>query len=61
MTSRVIKTFKQDVLQTGIWYLPVHKLWLTAGADYNIRGWEINFADKDRKDVELFCLHAHLK
>ena len=36
---RILKTFKTDVLQTGIWYLEQHGKWLTAGADYNLRMW----------------------
>ncbi len=36
---RILKTFKTDVLQTGIWYLEQHGKWLTAGADYNLRTW----------------------
>ena len=61
MTQRIVKSFKQDVLQTGIWYMPLHKLWITAGADYNIRAWDILLSDKEEPGKELFCLHAHMK
>lgn len=36
-------------------------MWLTAGADYNIRAWDINFTEKDTPGQEIFCLYAHLK
>ena len=41
--------------------MPLHGMWITAGADYNIRGWKIDFTDKDSPGVELFCLFAHMK
>ena len=36
-------------------------MWITAGADYNIRGWDIMLSDREAKGQELFCLHAHMK
>jgi hypothetical protein len=41
--------------------MPLHKLWITAGADYNIRGWDILFNEKEVPGKELFILHAHMK
>jgi hypothetical protein len=40
--------------------MPLHKIWLTAGADYNIRGWNISFTDRDAPSNAIFCLKAHL-
>ncbi|CAD8060727.1 unnamed protein product [Paramecium primaurelia] len=60
-TFKVIKQFKQEVLQTGIWYFPYHELWVTAGSDYNIRGWSIPWNEKDSKGQVIKFLNAHTK
>jgi len=48
-------------LQTGIWYLPVHKLWISAGADYNIRTWKFSEAKDQSKIIADKMMFAHLK
>ncbi len=55
------KSFKTDVLQTGIWFLPFHRLWITAGADYNIRTWDISKAEDKRKIEPSSMKIAHMK
>ena len=43
-TEKKIKYFKEIAagsVQSRIWYLPLHRLWVTAGRDYFIRSWEI--------------------
>jgi len=48
---RVRKTIKNQVLQTGIWYLEKHEVWVTAGADFNIRVWKIpRFSNDDNEE-----------
>ena len=61
--SKIIKQHKNDVLQTGIWYLNLHKCWMTAGADFNLRVWDLKFNDKNQENVmkERFVFMAHLK
>ncbi|EGR28930.1 hypothetical protein IMG5_166500 [Ichthyophthirius multifiliis] len=61
LSMRCIKIFKHDVLQTGIFYLPIHKMWITAGADYNIRTWKFNqFQDQEKIHHDKLMI-AHLK
>ncbi|EAR91938.2 WD domain, G-beta repeat protein (macronuclear) [Tetrahymena thermophila SB210] len=38
-SQKVLKSAKLDVLQTGIWYLPLHQIWVTAGDDFNLKTW----------------------
>lgn len=57
----VQKSFKMDVLLTGIWYLPVHRVWITAGGDYNIRTWNFASADDKKKIEPSLLLIAHMK
>ncbi len=38
---RYLKTLNAGSVQSRIWYLPLHKLWITAGRDYVLRSWEI--------------------
>ncbi len=49
MSTKILKQFKNDVLQTGIWYLPLHKVWVTAGADFNLRIWDLKFNEKEKE------------
>lgn len=49
-----------NVLQTGIWFLEGYKLWLTAGADYNLYPWSYNLSKNEFKQ-ELPPLNAHLQ
>ncbi|EGR30073.1 hypothetical protein IMG5_143010 [Ichthyophthirius multifiliis] len=61
LTTKPIKNFVVDVLQTGIWYLPIQKLWISAGADYNIRTWNFDqYPDQTKIKQERLML-AHLK
>ena len=30
------------VMQIKVWYLPMHKAWLTAGKDFKIRQWNVS-------------------
>lgn len=56
---KLVKQFRSDVLSTGIWWLSNHKIWVKAGADYNIRGYSW-----DPYNLELklqFVLQAHKK
>lgn len=46
---------------TGIWYLPYHDLWVTAGADYNIRGWDIRMNDREASGRVIKHLDAHMR
>lgn len=41
--------------------MPLHKKWITAGADYNIRGWDMKLTEKETPGKDEFCLHAHMK
>lgn len=59
---RILKTFKCDVLQTGVWYLPLHDMWITSGVDCNLRTWDFsNLYAKDEKIEPTTVLQAHLK
>jgi len=65
-TQKLIKSSKLDVLQTGIWYLPLHKMWVTAGDDFNIRTWIFtpSMSNGDNKRFKLNhdkMLKAHKK
>lgn len=45
---------KKDVLLTGIWYMPEHGVWITAGADYTLRALVIgNPRVSEREKVRL--------
>jgi hypothetical protein len=35
--TKELKTYKCDILQSGIWYLPIHGRWITAGSDNVLR------------------------
>lgn len=37
-----LKTFKCDIIQQGIWYLPIHDRWITAGVDFVLRQWTMS-------------------
>ncbi|EGR31708.1 hypothetical protein IMG5_103520 [Ichthyophthirius multifiliis] len=39
VNQKFVKTFKLTDLQTGIWYLPLHKLWITADEENNLKTW----------------------
>lgn len=58
--NRMIKSFKVDVLQTGIWYLKDYKTWMTAGADFNLRTWKWNLFE-GAKIEEVLNFNAHTK
>ena len=47
MNHRVVKKFKLENLQSGIWYLNDHKIWVTAGVDNYINIWLLSGADKE--------------
>jgi WD domain, G-beta repeat len=36
-SPRVVHNSKKDILNQGIWYLPLHKFWVTAGVDNRLR------------------------
>jgi len=48
-------------LQTGIWFLPIHNVWITAGSDYNIRTWLIDGQEEKSVPPEGITLIAHEK
>jgi WD40 repeat protein len=59
-----LKTFKCDSIQSGIWYLPIHNRWITAGgADHTLRLW---IMDEDgirtyKKGNEIIKMIKHTK
>ena len=59
--ARLLKHYKLDVLQTGIWYLDLHRCWISAGADYNIRIWNFDDAEDGKKIKEDKLFLAHMK
>jgi len=47
-------------VQTKLWFLPKHKVWLTAGKDFKLRQWNISpLADK-KEMIEAVQLHSDL-
>ena len=38
---KYIKSIQTPCVQTGIWYLQYHDIWLSAGKDNRIRQWKI--------------------
>jgi len=41
LNLKFLKSLNAPCIQTGIWYLPKHKTWITAGKDNIIREWDI--------------------
>ena len=56
------EVFKQkcDVLQTGIWYLENHKVWIAAGADYALRTYSYG-GDTRSAIYDKALLASHVK
>ncbi|KRW99211.1 WD40-repeat-containing domain [Pseudocohnilembus persalinus] len=61
LSTKILKQFKLDVLLTGIWYLPIHNIWITAGGDYNIRTYNFSLEDNKKKIQHQLLLIAHMK
>jgi FOG: WD40 repeat len=61
-SKREVINKKIDVLQTGVWYLPNHKIWVTAGSDHSLYTHVIGYA-MDRKDNHFdgMVLSSHKK
>lgn len=60
VTQRLLKKFRAEVLQSGIWYLNEHRVWVTAGADFSITTWDLG--GHEREDAtRLASFDAHTK
>lgn len=52
---KILLCHESDILQTNIWYLPEHLVWVTSGVDYNMRFWKI--ADGKLELFQMFTAH----
>ena len=59
LAKRDIFKQKCDVLQSGIWYLENHKVWITAGADYALRTYAFGGDQKSTSIYDKALLASH--
>ena len=59
---RQFKHFRNDVIQTGVWYLKDHDCYIAAGGDFNLRVWKIstNMLEEEKKCQKIFYAHEKL-
>ena len=66
-----LKSLNAPCIQTGIWFLPKHKTWITAGKDNVIREWDIwkgstadcllaSFEDHTKDIMDVCEIHSPL-
>ena len=48
-SSKPLYQHKCDIIQSGVWYLPFHDLWVTAGADHILLQWKTE--DNGERDI----------